>query len=527
MGRKQKEFLTFFPNCAGCPKYVISLLRKGVGQICSVHSALWKFFLLVLPETPAGCVKPEQWIEILSSKRADFDRMKEDLGETQAVDIDADPLNVQSKGSEWGKIFEEQDLKAQIKRDVVRAFPEIGFFQSSENLQAVEDILFIFCKKHPEYGYPQGLHELAAFIFLVFTSEMKRNGSDKDVVSVVFCSKYVFTDSFLCFEKLAESIEPLYRPSARTSELAYCAELATQIQEEFLEKESRPLAQQLKKSGVQAQAYMLKWLRLLFLGVFDIESIKSMWDLIMSQLPSLEVVAKTCVALLLNAEGKLLKSDPTEILQFLFHYPQVPYPARFVTSAIDMVQTEKRGGDVALAIAGRLSEIATRLGEVCSETGNSQLLPFVKELKRTRDVLAGVISLDDMLPLEQEIQMATPTDLILDESSDDQTEMDETMCLCYVSKSESMPIQQPHRAPEIPVERKQIKVQERRRVRLFDDDCPKPKGEEAAPADVDLLGNRVNKQDDKKPSGVLFEEKRRPREKGGLFKRKAVDDLFK
>lgn len=529
MGRRQKqEFLTFFPNCAGCPRYVISLLKKGVGQGCIVHSALWKFFLLILPEARNGYVKPEQWIEILNSKRLEFEKTRSELSETQAVDIDADPLDIQGKSSDhgWRQIFAEQELKSQIARDTVRAFPEVEFFQSPENLQLVEDMLFLFCKKHPSYGYPQGLHELAAYIFLVFSNEMKRNGTESDIISVMFCSKYVFTDAFLCFEKLAELIEPLYRAGHTTSDLAYSAELAQRIQSEYLAKESRDLADKLKHSGVTAQSYMLKWLRLLFLGVFDIESVKSMWDLIIAYLPSLEIISNTCVALLMNAKGKLMKSDPTEILQFLFHYPPVPYPARFVISAAEMMKGQRRSpskAEVPRAVADRLSEIASRMAEVARANGWEKMMPFVTELKRTRDVLTGLIAVDEMLPIEQALQLETPTTLVGDESSDDEPDGEEAVGR-FVRKSVSMPIAQPR---EVNIEETVEVVTEKRRVRLFDEDVPKPKRRIEMPqsGEIDLLGNAA-KPDEVRSSGLLFEENRPSKDKRKL-KRKTVEDLFK
>lgn len=58
------------------------------------------------------------------------------------------------------------ELKHEIDKDLMRLYPKgnPNFFQNSTYQKILQNILFIWCKQHPEISYRQGYHDLAAII---------------------------------------------------------------------------------------------------------------------------------------------------------------------------------------------------------------------------------------------------------------------------------------------------------------------------------------------------------------------------
>ena len=411
----RNDFLNFFPNCTGSSLYISPQLLKGASEKSHAHSALWKFYLIILPNTPRSFAKDEDWIRILKEKRDEFFELKEkyflkppDLLE----DTNDDPL-LSSQSELWKQFHSDQELREQIRRDVSRAFQELDYFHQEETLQTLEDILFLFCRTHPKYGYPQGLHEIAAFTLYVLHEEMTADSND--TISFIFSQNAIIPDTYYVFSAIAELIEPFYRPSTPgDGNLNYLAEICEKIQDKIIAKKSPKLAEALVQTGIPPHTYMMKWLRLLFLSVFEFQGLKTMWDIIFSFAPNLNICANICAAMLLNAEKKILMSDPTDVINLLYHYPIVPDPARFAILAArnmpksNSVQGKNRKTDLISAVSERLNELSHSLNEVCTKNGYELALPFVMDLCRTRDVLLGILPLDEMLPLEQAVELFKP-----------------------------------------------------------------------------------------------------------------------
>ncbi|KAK8885963.1 hypothetical protein M9Y10_041422 [Tritrichomonas musculus] len=411
----RNDFLNFFPNCTGSSLFISPQLLKGASEKTHAHSALWKFYLLILPNTPRSFAKDEDWIRILKEKRDEFFELKDkyflkppDLME----ETNDDPL-LSSQSELWKQFHSDQELREQIRRDVCRAFQELDYFHQEETLQTLEDIIFLFCRTHPKYGYPQGLHEIAAFTLYVLHEEMTSDSND--TISFIFSQNAVIPDTYYVFSAIAELIEPFYRPSTPgDGNLNYLAEVCEKIQDKIIARKSPKLAESLRETGIPPHTYMMKWLRLLFLSVFEFQGLKTMWDIIFSFAPNLNICANICAAMLLNAEKKILMSDPTEVINLLYHYPIVPDPARFAILAAKNMpktnspQSKNRKTDLISAVSERLNELSHSLNEVCTKNGYELALPFVMDLCRTRDVLLGILPLDEMLPLEQAVELFKP-----------------------------------------------------------------------------------------------------------------------
>ena len=402
----RNDFLLLFPNCTGSPLYVTPQLLKGNAENTTIHSAIWKFYLVVAPQSKDRFARSDDWIRILKEMRERFYKLKSEYF-IKPPDDDADPLSATTpQDTKWGQYFSDQDLRQQIARDTSRTFQEMEFFQLPETLRTLEDIIFLFCRTHPDYGYPQGIHELAALVLYVFHNEMI--AEETDTLSFIFNQTAVIPDAYWTFAGLAEAMKPLYEASNDGD--SFCTLTAQKIQRDLVARHSPELAASLASNGIEPQSYMLHWLRLLFMRAFEMKDVINIWDIIIAHLPKLDVVENMCVAMLLEYKDTLITDDAVTALNCLYRYQAPPHPMRLVYRAVDLCSAgeNRRPKDVPGLIAERLNELARGLESVCLAKGVEDAVPYIMDLRRARDILLGVLDVDEMLPLEQAVELFKP-----------------------------------------------------------------------------------------------------------------------
>ncbi|CAN8271120.1 unnamed protein product [Cochlearia groenlandica] len=84
------------------------------------------------------------------------------------------PLS-QNPDSTWGQFFRNAKLEKTLDQDLSRLYPEHWcYFQAPGCQGMLRRILLLWCLKHPEYGYRQGMHELLAPLLYVLNVDVKR-----------------------------------------------------------------------------------------------------------------------------------------------------------------------------------------------------------------------------------------------------------------------------------------------------------------------------------------------------------------
>ncbi|KAJ9536264.1 hypothetical protein OSB04_un000564 [Centaurea solstitialis] len=85
-----------------------------------------------------------------------------------------DPLS-QNPDSMWGRFFHKAELEKMVDQDLSRLYPEHGSYFQSHGCQGVlRQILLLWCIRHPNYGYQQGMHELLAPLLYVLQADLGR-----------------------------------------------------------------------------------------------------------------------------------------------------------------------------------------------------------------------------------------------------------------------------------------------------------------------------------------------------------------
>ena len=137
-----------------CTQTILPLALHGNLDKNPFRSCCWRIFLNVLPSNS------KQWSGALQSSRDNYKHLTAKFHtELKLKDTTIDPtINnplSQDEESPWNQHFQDSELRKMIKQDVVRTFPEVAYFQSSEIREKLVNILFIYARVHPQVGYRQ------------------------------------------------------------------------------------------------------------------------------------------------------------------------------------------------------------------------------------------------------------------------------------------------------------------------------------------------------------------------------------
>ncbi|KAK4604411.1 hypothetical protein RGQ29_012780 [Quercus rubra] len=193
------------------------IASAGLPDGGGLRATAWKLLLGYLPTSR------DLWEKELTENRQKYAKLKEELllspseltrrkdeafsYKEQHVDVDVDgplrrheisqedhPLSL-GKASAWHQYFQYTEMVEQIDRDLQRTHPDKKFFSgetsfSRKNRQAMKNILLLFAKLNPAIRYVQGMNEVLAPIYYVFSTDTdEKNAANAEA------------DSFSCFVK--------------------------------------------------------------------------------------------------------------------------------------------------------------------------------------------------------------------------------------------------------------------------------------------------------------------------------------
>ncbi|CAA2969147.1 Ypt Rab-specific GTPase-activating GYP6 [Olea europaea subsp. europaea] len=141
----------------------------------------WRINLGILPSSPSAS------IDDLRCVTANFRRRYAALRRQLLVDpqiskdgsnspdlVMDNPLS-QNPDSMWGRFFRNAELERMVDQDLTRLYPERGsYFQTTRCQGMLRRILLLWCIRHQQYGYRQGMHELLAPLLYVLNVDLER-----------------------------------------------------------------------------------------------------------------------------------------------------------------------------------------------------------------------------------------------------------------------------------------------------------------------------------------------------------------
>ncbi|GLT28702.1 hypothetical protein SLA2020_036140 [Shorea laevis] len=151
------------------------------------------------------------------------------------------PLS-QNPDSTWSRFFQNAELEKMVDQDLSRLYPEHGsYFQTPGCQGMLRRILLLWCLRHPEYGYRQGMHELLAPLLYVLHVDIERLYEVRKLYDDQFTDKFDGlsfqendnTYSF-DFKKFLDSIEDDLGSQGNSKKVRSLNELEPEIQNVIL-----------------------------------------------------------------------------------------------------------------------------------------------------------------------------------------------------------------------------------------------------------------------------------------------------
>ena len=208
-------------------------------------------------------------------------------------------------------ITEEEDIKilAQIDKDLPRTRSEINFYKEKSNFNKDETnydilrrILFFYSKRNTDVGYVQGLNEIVAIIYYIFSLDEN-----------IYIKPFVESDTFFCFEILMEEIKPVFMMHNVNYSQLFISMQIRHIND--ILKETEPdLFDYFGKINLVMDVFLMRWLMVLFTHEFTFEGSITFFDRIFTQKNKMKFICYISVAILVLNKKKLMKMEMEEIV---------------------------------------------------------------------------------------------------------------------------------------------------------------------------------------------------------------------
>ncbi|KAH6762475.1 Ypt/Rab-GAP domain of gyp1p superfamily protein [Perilla frutescens var. hirtella] len=193
----------------------------GSHPLSNLRGVRWRIDLGILPPYPSAAV--DDLRRVTADSRRRYAALRRQLlvdphvpkdGSGSPVHVMDNPLS-QNPDSMWGRFFKNAELERMVDQDLTRLYPERGsYFQTTECQGILRRILLLWCLRHPEYGYRQGMHELLAPLLYVLHVDVEHLSKVKKAYADHFADKFdgfSFHENDLTykfdFKKFSESVE--------------------------------------------------------------------------------------------------------------------------------------------------------------------------------------------------------------------------------------------------------------------------------------------------------------------------------
>lgn len=149
-------------------------------RFANLRGLRWRIDLGILPCSASASV--EELRRVAADSRRRYASLRRRLlidphalkDGNKSPDLAKDNPLSQSPDSTWGRFFQNAELEKMVDQDLSRLYPEhSGYFQIPACQAVLRRILLLWCLRHPEYGYRQGMHELLAPLLYVLHVDLQ------------------------------------------------------------------------------------------------------------------------------------------------------------------------------------------------------------------------------------------------------------------------------------------------------------------------------------------------------------------
>ena len=262
-----------------------SILLKGIPEsLPCLRPLIWKSLIGFYPLNNL-----EQWKDETINKS----KIYEDL----VKKYDYYPKNIKEE--------QDKNLIDQINKDLPRTRFDCDFYvNNSNNYDTLRRILFLYANEHSDVHYIQGMNEIIAIIFYIFSKDDNP-----------FIEKYKESDSYFIFEKLMEEIKDIF-----IMENINYSQLFIKEQIEFikkiLKKIDRKLSDYFEEIGIEIDNFVMRWLLVLFAQEFTMDVAVNFYDRVFTQKNKIKFICYISAAIIEKNRNTLMTLDTGGIMEW-------------------------------------------------------------------------------------------------------------------------------------------------------------------------------------------------------------------
>ena len=163
------------------------------------------------------------------------------------------------------------------------------------NYDVLRRILFYYANEHGEVGYVQGMNEIIAIIFYIFSKDDNP-----------FNKEYTESDAYFTFEALLEQIKDIFQ----MENINYSQLFVTlQIKEikKILRKIEPELLKYFTEICLELDNFVMRWILVLFAQEFTIDVAVNFWDRLFTQKNKLKFICYISSAIIKINKEKIME----------------------------------------------------------------------------------------------------------------------------------------------------------------------------------------------------------------------------
>ena len=262
-----------------------SILLKGIPEsLPCLRPLIWKSLIGFYPLNNL-----EQWKDETINKS----KIYEDL----LKKYDYYPKNIKEE--------QDKNLIDQINKDLPRTRFDCDFYVNhSNNYDTLRRILFLYANEHSDVHYIQGMNEIIAIIFYIFSKDDNP-----------FIEKYKESDSYFIFEKLMEEIKDIFIMENINYSQLFIKEQIEQIKK-ILKKIDLELINYFEDIGVEIDNFVMRWLLVLFAQEFTMDVAVNFYDRVFTQKNKIKFICYISAAIIEKNKNTLIKLDNGGIMEW-------------------------------------------------------------------------------------------------------------------------------------------------------------------------------------------------------------------
>lgn len=205
------------------------------------------------------------------------------------------------------KIMQEKDINLinQINKDLPRTRFDCPFYMNDpKNYDTLRRILFFYAKEHQDVNYIQGMNEIIAIIFYIFSKDDNP-----------FNKNYIESDSYFTFERLLDQIKDIFKMDNIDYSQLYVKEQIEEIKN-ILKKVDSELMNYFQQIELELDNIVMRWLLVLFAQEFTIDVAVNFWDRLFTQKNKIKFICYISAAIIKRNKDKIMKLDAGGIMEW-------------------------------------------------------------------------------------------------------------------------------------------------------------------------------------------------------------------